>query len=90
MASRFAPQDLDARGHAITFLLEHGEHLGRGVGEVDDPGLSRQGRISLMIRVRSPASSRPLICTTNHSGVWLTTSDEIAEHYARTAAGRPA
>ncbi|MFK0293312.1 polysaccharide deacetylase family protein [Streptomyces sp. NPDC090442] len=25
-----------------------------------------------------------------HPGVWLTTSDEIAEHYARTTAGRPA
>ncbi|WP_438489653.1 polysaccharide deacetylase family protein [Streptomyces sp. S186] len=25
-----------------------------------------------------------------HPGVWLTTSDEIAEHYARTTAGQPA
>ncbi|MFE3646796.1 hypothetical protein [Streptomyces sp. NPDC059122] len=25
-----------------------------------------------------------------HPGVWLTTSDEIAEHYARTTAGTPA
>ncbi|GAA0495860.1 hypothetical protein GCM10010361_71630 [Streptomyces olivaceiscleroticus] len=44
-----------------------------------------------MIRVGSPASSSPRICNldralehvVSHPGVWLTTSDEIAEHYTR-------
>jgi allantoinase len=32
------------------------------------------------------ASGEPLAYIASHPGVWLTTSDEIAEHYARTTA----
>ena len=37
---------------------------------------------------RYPSLEKALAYIADHDGVWLTTSDEIAEHYAATTAAR--
>jgi hypothetical protein len=92
-----AGQELNALGHPVTFFLQRGEHLRSRFQTVTDQldqlyaDSASSGRVMALALhpfaigqpFRAKYLDQALEYITGHPGVWLTTSDEIAAHFAR-------